>query len=242
MIWSVPPTVNDPMWFGGRYELVNLIVISIMFVHCLYYRGKWDTLKIFVIGMLYGLFLENSGTMYIPGISAGFFYERNYNLYLFEFFGVGYRLSQVPLVTHMGWALIFYVSLMFWEKIAEAFPKIRNNVVLGGLIISASGLLIDLQVDIFATRFNWWVWNTAYAPMWFGVPLINYIAWFTAVGVFGGLWVWIHSRHADWSKKKQTIRLLLLLPIVVIVDGVVFFALQELFGLAGIIWSGAPIF
>ncbi len=230
------------MWLGDFFEYSNLIWVAIFFVHCLYYRGKWDTLKIFLIGMLYGLFLENSGVIFVPPISAGFFYEQNYHFYLFEFFGVGIRISQVPFATHLGWCNIFYISLTFWEKIAEAFPKIRKNIVLGGTIMAASGLLLDLQLDIVASQFYWWVWNTAYKPLWFGVPLNNYIAWFTAVGIFGAFWVWHHEYHKDWTQKKSTWRLFWLMPIIIAVDGVLFFAIQGLLGWAGLIWSGYPIF
>ena len=238
MIFDVPSTVNSPMWFGSFYEISNLILFFIFFLHCLYYRGKWDTLKIFVIGAIYGVLLENSGGSIIPGISQGYFYEQNYNFYLFEFFGIGFRISQVPLTTHLAWCFFFYISLAFWEKITQVFPKIRNNILLGVLIFASSGLLLDLQLDIVATRFYWWVWNDSLNPIWFGVPLTNYIAWFAAIGVFGGFWVWLHTRHDDWEPKKQAKYLCFLLPVIMGVDALVFFGIQGIFTTAG--WILVP--
>ncbi len=235
-MFEIPTILNDPMWFGVQYEIINLIATAILLIHCLYYRGKWVTIKIFVVGMLYGIFLENAGAVIIPGISKGFFYEQNYQLYLFEFFGIGIRISQVPLTTHFAWSGIFYLSLCFWDKITEVFPKTRKNIILGGLIISASGLLIDLQLDVVATRFYWWVWNTDLKSLWFGVPLTNYIAWFTAVGVFGAFWVWHHEYYEAWDQKKQTWRLLWLMPVIIAIDGCVFFGIQGLFNLLGLIY------
>ncbi len=253
MIFAIPPEASQPMIGGDAYEISNIILAVAFLIHCYHYRGKWDTLKIFGIGMLYGLFLENSGT-YVPLIhdvvnmlfpsltpliGEGFFYEQQYRFYLFQFNGVGFRLSQVPLCTHLGWCMIFYFALTFWEKISEAFPNLRKKVVVGGLIIASSGLLIDLQLDIVASRLWWWTWNDLYATQWwFGVPITNYIAWFTACAVFGAFWVWIHQspKTKDWEPKKLTKRLLWFTPVIIAVDGVMFFAIQGLFNAFGLIF------
>ncbi len=241
------------MFQGFEYEVLNLIVVAILFTHCLIYRGKWDTLKIFGLGMLYGLFLENSGTFVewaAPIVGPGYFYEQNYMFYLFRFHSIagdiGLYFSAVPLATHLGWCSIFYISLTFWEKISEAFPSLRKTPwkagICGGLIMAGSGLLIDLQLDVIATRFYWWVWNTSYLPIYYGVPLTNYIAWFVAVGVFGAFWAGHHVKTKDLEPKKQTIKLLWLLPIIVIMDGLLFFAIQGFFSLFGLIFDPANPF
>ncbi|MHA1757323.1 MAG: carotenoid biosynthesis protein [Promethearchaeota archaeon] len=102
--------------------------------------------------------------------------------------------------------MVFLVSLTFYEVIADAFPKLKNRYVVGGLIITSSGLLMDLSLDPIATRFHWWVWNDDLLPVWFGVPLINYVAWFWAVLVFGAFWIWIHNKFpgdSDEDNKNQ---------------------------------------
>ncbi len=251
MILGIPPEAYQPMVGGVAYEISNIVLAVVFLIHCYHYRGKWDTLKIFGIGMLYGLFLENSGTFnplvngvvnaWFPSLNTligeGFFYERNYLFYLFEFNGVGIRLSQVPLCTHLGWCMIFYFALTFWEKITDAFPKIRKNMLAGGIIMASSGLLIDLQLDIVASRLWWWTWNDIYSTQWwFGVPITNYIAWFTACGVFGAFWVWHHNKHPDWDQKRLTRRLLWMVPLIIAVDGFMFFAIQGLLNLFGIIF------
>ena len=109
-----------------------------------------------------------------------------------------------PLATQLGWPYVFYICILFWEKVCELFPKLKRNPFLGGLIISISGLLIDLNLDIYASRFNWWVWNPSLKPIWFGVPLTNYLAWFWAVYWFGVLWVLAYQDPKDTTIPVKT--------------------------------------
>ena len=203
---------DAPMFQGISYEFSALVLAAVTAVHCYRKRGRWDTLKIFGVGLVYGVVLENGGPMHLPLLGfEGYFYEENYKLYLFEFFGWGRRVSLVPLCTHVGWPVVFYLAVLFWERICAAFPQVRRRVLLSGLIITSSGLLFDLNFDVLATRFNWWVWHERFSELWFGVPLINYIAWFWAVVVFGWCWVWLHQRPG-WSEGKVTVWLAACVP------------------------------
>ncbi|HME52614.1 MAG TPA: carotenoid biosynthesis protein [Candidatus Lokiarchaeia archaeon] len=220
MMLSMP--VNDAMFQGLFYEISALIASVVGLIHCYSKRGKWDTIKIYVIGLVYGMILENGGPAQIPALGlTGYFWESHYNMYLFEFFGYGVRLSQVPLATQLGWPMMFYLAVTFWEQICKAFPGIKRHVIISGLIISSSGLMFDLPFDILASRFHWWVWNADLLPVWFGVPLINYLAWFWAVVMFGWFWVYFHNKQG-WNDKKITKMLLLSVPIIILADVVCF--------------------
>ncbi|MHA1340730.1 MAG: hypothetical protein ACTSRZ_11425 [Promethearchaeota archaeon] len=149
---------DAPMFLGVFYEFSAICISLLSLAHCYSKRGKWTTIKIFIIGMIYGLVLENGGPMIAPQFGfEGYFWEENYKLYLFEFFGYGIRISKVPIATHLGWPMVFYIAVIFWERICQAFPSIKNHLVISGVVISSSGLLFDLPFDIIATRFNWWV-------------------------------------------------------------------------------------
>lgn len=65
MIFAKPSPM--PGMHGGLvYEFFAIALSLITLLHCYKKRGKWDTIKIYVIGMLYGLVLENGGPMEIP--------------------------------------------------------------------------------------------------------------------------------------------------------------------------------
>ncbi|MFX0098828.1 MAG: hypothetical protein ACFFCS_04545 [Candidatus Hodarchaeota archaeon] len=234
MIFAKPDPIPD-MHGGIVYELFAIAISLITMLHCYKKRGKWDTIKIYVIGMLYGLVLENGGPMEIPFLGlTGYFWEENFQIYLFEFFGYGYRVSLVPMATHLGWPMVFYLAVVFWEQIYKAFPKIKQRIIISGLIMTSSGLLFDLAVDVIAARFNWWVWNDNLLPIWFGVPLINYLAWFWAVMMFGWFWAWFHNKP-DWDDKKITKWLAICVPTMWLLDTVGFMSSKLLLDLLGLI-------
>ena len=235
LIFSIP--VDDAMFGGVLYEISAIITSIVVLIHCYSTRGKWDTIKIYVIGLIYGMVLENGGPMQIPALGmTGYFWESHYNLYLFEFFGFGIRLSQVPLATQLGWPMMFYIAVTFWEQICKAFPGLKRHVIISGLIIAASGLLFDLPFDILATRFHWWVWDTDLLPIWFGVPLVNYLAWFWAVVMFGWFWVFLHNKQG-WSDKKIILVLILLGPVIILADLACFTVSKFAFAAMGLIYA-----
>lgn len=215
---------DAPMNMGLLFEYTQIMWFILLITHCYRTKGKWITIQIYLIGMLYGLVLENGGPLQFPLLGfEGFFYEDNYNLYLFEAFGVGYRISLVPLATHLGWSSVFYVSVILWEKVSQLWPSLRKHAIWGGLLFSMSGWLQDLQIDIVATRFNWWVWNENLKPVWFGVPWVNYLAWFWAVFWFGWLWVQVHGEDntktlTNADQKAQTIKIMKYVPVLWVLD------------------------
>lgn len=198
MIHLVAVARDAPMFLGVWFEVYSFVWFGLSLWHCLTYKGKWTAVKIFVVGFVYGLVLENGGPLELPALGfTGYFWEENYQLYFFEAFGHGVRLSAVPLATHVSWASVFYLAVLLWDRVCEAFPRVRSNWLLGGLVTSASGLLYDLPFDVVATRFHWWVWNENLQPFFFGVPLVNYISWFWAMFTFGCGWAWIHARDGQ---------------------------------------------
>jgi uncharacterized membrane protein len=104
------------------------------------------------------------------------------------------------------------------------------------LIITSSGLLFDLPFDILATRFHWWVWNTNLLPIWFGVPLLNYLAWFWAIVMFGWFWVYFHNKPG-WDGKKVAKWLAISVPIIILADVACFNASKFLLAAMGLIYT-----
>jgi len=232
----IPAASDVPMNFGVYYELSAILISLVFLIHCYQKQGKWIAIKIFAVGLVYGIVLENGGPLKIPQLGLeGYFWEENYRLYLFQFFGHGYRLSQVPVATQVGWPMVFYVAYLLWDQICRAFPKVRERILLSGLIMASSGLLFDLPFDILATRFRWWVWSSNLKPIWFGVPLVNYVAWFWAVAVFGCFWVYFQNKE-HWDDRTKTNKLMLFLPVMWILDIVGFMATEFILDALGLIY------
>jgi hypothetical protein len=244
-----PDYVFQPMYLGEFWEFFNLAMWFVLVTYCYKVYGKWITIKIFAIGMVYGMVLENGGPLMIPELGfQGYFWEETYRLYLFEFFGYGIRISKVPIATHLGWTNVFFMGYLFYEKISHAYPSIREgkvkSVLLGFLIITMSGWMRDLQLDPVATRYRWWTWNQNLLPLWFGVPLVNYVAWFWAVGTFGGAWVLINNitqpkageQASGDIEKVRAKKLFFSLPLVWIIDTIGVMATVSVLDLFGLMY------
>lgn len=251
-LFPEPPSYvleNSYMQFGTFWEVFNLSLFVILLTFCYKKYGKYTALKIYGIGMLYGMVLENGGPLFLPELGfPGFFFEHHYMLYLFQInigsFTFGTRISQVPLATHFGWSNVFFISFVWYETITQAYPQLKQgkikSIIYGFLIMSTSGLLRDLQLDPTATRYKWWIWNENLVETWFGVPMVNFIAWFWAVGAFGAFWVYVHQKQNQkgelLTEKEQTILLAKLLPLIWVFDLIFVTITNAIFNNMGLLW------
>lgn len=254
-IYPSPPEYvlnSSYMHFGAFWEIFNISMFIILLIYCYMKYGKYMAIKIYLIGMIYGLVLENAGPLYIPELGLhGYFWEHHYMFYFFQInigdLSTGIRLSQVPIATHFGWSNVFFISYIWYEQMVKAYPELIEGkikpILFGFLIMTTSGLLRDLHLDPIATRFKWWIWNENLYEAWYGVPLINYNAWFWAVGCFGAFWVWVHRRQKNGSllsEKEQTILLAKCLPLIWFADFIFGMTATEIFNLFGLVWSVPP--
>ena len=90
----IPVASDVPMNFGVYYEFSAILISFVFLIHCYQKQGKWVCIKIFAIGLVYGIVLENGGPLRIPELGLqGYFGEENYQLYLFQF------LAREPLAS-----------------------------------------------------------------------------------------------------------------------------------------------
>ena len=69
------------MFLGTMGEIAGIVTSIVGLIHCYSTRGKWDTIKIYVIGFLYGMILENGGPAVIPALGlTGYFWFWNGNV------------------------------------------------------------------------------------------------------------------------------------------------------------------
>ncbi len=173
--WSLPMTVIylTPFLYGSSmpldletqrviYEFSALLQFVILLIHGRTWLKSWDWAWIFGVTLCFGLILENGG------ITLGVFSEPGYLLYL--------PLLPAPLATALGWANVLYCAFFICERVLPEMTPFRR-----GLVCALVGLALDIPFDPVATRLEWWVWAPSLEAKVWGVPVINFIAWFWAL-------------------------------------------------------------
>jgi len=193
----LPPMVLEPEVVYKITEFGSLALAVVMAAHCLKNRGKDVFLCLFVIGLVYGIVLENSG------IWLGFFDERGYDIYV--------PGLPAPLFTMLGWSVCIYISYWVTEHLASSLDW-RVKTLIG----TAIAISLDLQIDPAAAAFDWWRWRDVLEPDIFGVPRINFVAWFSAVAPFFAAYYRIQS-SPQLSSSRKTAKLAKSLPLILAV-------------------------
>lgn len=162
----VPPRPLAPAEIRGLYEVVSIGIALLLGVHA-WVRRREMALLLFGPVALYGMALENGG------ILLGFFSEAHYSLYLGPL--------PAPLSTMIGWVTVFYLALHVAWEVRRLVPALRRSALGSAMVGTAAVLLLDLQVDAFATAAGLWQWHVALPSNVMGVPVLNFVAWLCAV-------------------------------------------------------------
>ena len=197
------------------FEHGQMLWFGVFFIHVWVKKG-WDgLLQFWVVGLIYGVILENAG------IVLGYFYEDNFRHYL-------HRLPA-PICTMLGWVLVMYVCTAITEEFAALLPELRWTPLKLAFVTTCIAVAFDLQIDPMASLAGiWWEWNRALPPRWFGVPVINYVAWFSAVLPFS-YWLQKTQHHHEWSPLQQAKQLFLRLHVIFIVAAVLNFGTMAIY-------------
>ncbi len=204
-----PPVTKNPGTVRILLELNLLLSVPILALHCLKRRSAGELLSIFGVGFLYGMVLENSG------IAMGFFREPGYLVYL--------PRLPAPLCTMGGWITSFYVAVWAAESIAPKFSWPLKTLLATAIVLS-----LDMQIDPAAVVFQWWLWPESFSHRFLGVPLINFIAWVSAVIPFYGAYYLICSKEGGGAGRRVPIRLLMALPVVLFIAAAMVMALTSI--------------
>lgn len=215
--------------FMLRYEISNIVWALLLAGHCLTFGG-WRRLAVFFgVAALYGMILESGG------VAMGYFSEDHYHLYLPGF--------SAPAATMFGWSTVFYPCVFILEELRRGFPRVgARSFALQGLLVAVIALCFDAVVDPFATAFGLWRWHPAYTPetsfFFLGVPLVNFVSWFSAVFSFGAVYFFMEMKKAAWSGTRRAAAMLTSLPLVLALAALIEFAsLAAIEGTNGPSWT-----
>jgi hypothetical protein len=105
-------------------------------------------------------------------------------------------IDDTPLAIGLAWAVIIYASMGFSSQIRLPEPA---RPVFDALL----ALNIDLALDTVAIRLGLWAWiGVGLDQQWFGVPWVNFWAWFIVVWSYSGfiraLRPWQSARMLRW--------------------------------------------
>lgn len=197
------------------FEASNITWTLLIALHCYLFQGWRKFLLFFGVALIYGMILESSG------VAMGFFSEDHYHLYVPGF--------SAPAATMFGWSAVFYPCVFLLDGLRRGMPLIGNRSFLWqGLLVALIAIFFDALIDPFATDFGLWTWNRAYngenSLYWFGVPLVNYVSWFTAVFVFGAVYYYFEMKKKEWDQLKRSAAMLCSLPFILLAAGIIEFS------------------
>ena len=197
---------------GTFWEILNAVTALSFLLHAAYFRGGTGLLKFFGATLLYGFLLESGG------ITRDFFRELDYNVY-FPFFAA-------PMVTMIGWSVVFYSTVFVYEMIERSWQGLRKvNPLVIGLIISLIALFNDLQLDPVSTGTALWTWHQLLPEWYLGVPLVNFVSWLIAVFIYGVSYTFIDRRN--WSEWVKIVVMFAVVPILMAVAPLLTFGITD---------------
>ena len=148
----------------SAYFVVFEIAAFGLFLLCLRHAARQGPARVWqlVAGILYGLLLEWATIQQLHAYHYGQFVL---------------MLGEVPLMVGVGWGVIIYGVRLFSD--ATTLPEWARPLLDGLLALN-----IDLALDALAIRLGMWDWGLGLKAQYFGVPFVNFWAWFWVVFAF----------------------------------------------------------
>lgn len=140
-------------------------------------RSEKARLVFFGTGIVYGFLLEKA-TIVLFGMHS--YPTERFFLHLWD----------VPISVPLAWGVIMYASLMTGRYVGL---QRRRLPVFAGLF----ALHIDLAIDATAIRIPLWTWHVP--GIWFGVPAINFVGWYSVPLLFTGVFLYLERKTKNYA-------------------------------------------
>ncbi len=101
-------------------------------------------------------------------------------LHAYHYDDFALMIDGAPLCIGLGWAVILYAGMEFSDQIhlPDAIRPVLDALM---------ALNIDVAFDTIAIRLGFWSWaGVGLNQQWFGVPWVNFAAWFIIVWSYSG--------------------------------------------------------
>jgi uncharacterized membrane protein len=173
---------SEPLLSMTRTKM--LIPIALTLVHAAVVFSRFRGFLLFSLSFLTGLVFEAAGVRF------GFLFGGPYAYNSQEF---GPMLLGVPLIVPLYWAVFIYLgysittSFLVWMGRQKPVKR-RNDLGLVPLLILLDGFIvvaIDLLMDPLMVFHGKWFWPEG-GP-YFGIPVGNFVAWFSVTVLATGL-------------------------------------------------------
>lgn len=111
----------------------------------------------------------------------------------YDYPGFHLYVGPVPLFIAVGWGASFYFTHSVAAALSSPPQSGRLSIWSLGLKSGLVGVLIDLCFDPVAVSLGWWKWEGG--SRYFGVPLANFLGWFSFCMAFSVAYAWSEARQ-----------------------------------------------
>jgi len=194
------PAPDDPREEKGDddlilhlFELGGMAALLLAIFHALRHWKREEVAIFFTSCFCYALLFEDMNIQ----LSQDYSYNKEAWLVL----------HNTMLVIVFAWCAIAYTVVF----VLQHNPVLdRWNPVEKGIVAGLLALTIDLGIDATAFAYGLWYWQGGH---FFGVPITNFVGWFTAIFWFVFSTEYIKQKGKDWKFRKQlTVRVLSIFP------------------------------
>ncbi len=167
--WHRPSPLSSAV-LRDLYEGTNFAWVALLFFHS-WRKRRSHVLLYFGAAFVYGAILENGG------ILLGYFSETHLRTMVHPF--------VAPVSTMIGWSMVIYLAFWIVRGFRAWIPSLQKSVIASAFLMALSATMLDMEIDPIASQIGCWVWDRSLPPALGEVPLVNFIAWMSALFPYG---------------------------------------------------------